>query len=101
MGATGEVYRFKNPLGGDPRPIAVDNIEDAKFFDSKSETIRVEWTAIGVVARSTKPPLDALKDLGYRQKQRLAKKFDIRANQKEATLEEELEPYVKELEEQI
>lgn len=100
-GASGEVYRFKNPLGGDPRPINLESIEEAKYFERKGDVYEVEWTVLGLLAKSAKPPVDALTDLGYRQKQKIAKRFDVKANQKEDELEEELKPYVEELENQI
>lgn len=100
-GPSGELYRMKNPMGGDARPVTVESVPDAKHYDQQGDPFRVEWTALGLIVRSAKPPLDTLKELGYRQKQRLAKQFDIQANQTEEDLEDDLEPYVKELEDKI
>jgi hypothetical protein len=100
-GPSGELYRMKNPMGGDARPVTIEKIADAKHYDQQGDPFKVEWTALGLIARSAKSPLETLKELGYRKKQRLAKQFDIQANQTEEDLEDDLEPYVKELEDKI
>lgn len=88
-------------MGGDARPVTVESVPDAKHYDQQGEPFRVEWTALGLIVRSAKSPLDRLKELGYRKKQKLAKQFDIQANQTEEDLENDLEPYVKDLEDKI
>lgn len=100
-GPSGTRYRMKNPMGGEPRPVDIESIPDAQHFDDQGSPFEVEWTAVGMIARSAKPPLDAFKELGYRQKQRIAKQVGIQANQKEDELEDELGPYVKDLEDQL
>lgn len=88
-------------MGGEPVPVSLDSVVDALHFDDQGSPFVVEWTAVGLLVRSAKPPVDALKELGYRQKQKVAKQFDIRANQSEEDLEEELQPYVEQLENKI
>lgn len=95
-GPSGEVYNFKNPMGGKSRPLTVENVEDVRTFDN-NDAYDVNWTVLGRIATSTKEPVEALRDMGYRKKQQLAKQFDIRANQSADSLEDELQPHVEEL----
>ena len=100
-GPSGELYRMKNPMGGDARPVTIESVADAKHYDQQGDPFKVEWTALGLLVRSAKPPLETLKELGYRKKQKIAKEFGVQASQTEDDLEEDLEPYVKELEDKI
>lgn len=96
-GPSGESYYFRAPRGQEPRPEVIDNVDDALHFDRMGSPYEVEWTGVGKVARSGKKPLKSLKKMGYRQKQALAKEFDIKANQSEDDLEDELRPVVEQL----
>lgn len=107
-GPTDERYHFSKGQGGVPdSPAPVESITDAMYFDA-TEDFRVEWTALGHVARQSQA-LDApttgiesmLTDMGYRQKQKLAKRLGIKAHGTEDELTERLEPEMKRLQEQM
>lgn len=105
-GADGARYRFRNPMGGNPAPVSVRNLEDALSF-AEQDVFEVDWTVQGEVARRVgKHASDAQEALGgltYRQKQRLttALGLDVQGNSKEEELEEALEPAVDEMIRQI
>lgn len=105
-GTEGTYYKFQNPMGGEPRPEPVYNLEDALNF-AKQDVFEVDWTVQGEVARRVGQQVssaqDAMRELSYRQKQRLttALELDVRANSKEDELEEALEPAVEEMLSQI
>lgn len=101
----------KPPSGEDYRiwsgsSVPVHNVDDAQFFDEeKGEIYEVDWTAQGRLMSEVKDDVsdakEALKSLGYRQKQTLAKSFGIKANQTEDELEEELQEVAEELQEDM
>ncbi len=96
-GPSGEVYNLNNPRGGDASPVELDNVRDAEKFEKIGGPYTVEWTSVGKVVRTTEGPLESLKEIGYRQKQKLAKEFGVKANQSESDLEEELQPVVEQI----
>lgn len=107
-GPTDERYNFSRGQGGAPDvPAEVESITDALYFD-RTEDFRVEWTALGHVARQSQA-LDApssgieamLTDMGYRQKQKLAKRLGLKAHGTEDELTERLQPEIERLEEQM
>jgi hypothetical protein len=85
--------------------VSVDNVKDAEYFEG-CEGFAVEWTPTGRVVKATYGPVSSAKkvlkeQLGYRDKQKLAKERGIKANQSEEELEEELEQVVEQLAEQM
>lgn len=101
-GASGERYNFDNPPGSDPLPVAVSSVKDARKM-AENDVFDVEWTAVGHFARtvgeSAKNAGMSLKDMSYRQKQKLVKTLDIdiAGNAPEDELNEAIEPVVEEL----
>lgn len=101
-GESGTEYRFRSPMGGNPRPVAVHNLQDALSL-AEQDVFEVDWTVQGEVAKRVGPSAsnakDALADLSYRQKQRLTStlNLDVKGNAKEDELEEALEPAVEEM----
>lgn len=84
--------------------VEVDDLGDARFFEEKPN-YEVTWTATGTLAERFADGYDeakqALKDLGYRTKQDLAKVAGVKANQSEDELEEELEEFAEQLKHQM
>lgn len=105
-GEEGTYYKFRNPMGGDPQPEAVYNLHDALRF-AEQDVFEVDWTVQGEVARrvgrQVQSAQDAMRELSYRQKQRLttALNLDVKGNSKEEELDEALEPAVEEMLQQI
>lgn len=101
-GESGTEYKFRNPMGGNPSPVAVHSLKDATVLD-RQDVFEVDWTVQGEVARRVGPSAtdahEALSGLSYRQKQRLtsALNLDVKGNAKEDELEEALEPAVDEM----
>lgn len=107
-GPSEERYHFaKGALGAPDQPADVDSVKDALYF-ARHDAFEVDWTAIGRVARMASelegPASDIeamLTEMGYRQKQQLAKSLGLNAGGSEDELEERLEPEVKRLQEQM
>lgn len=101
-GPSGERYHFKNPMGGDARPLAVSSVRDAKAL-AENDVFEVEWMPAGELASTVggaaKSAGKALKDMTYRQKQKLVSSLDadVKGNAPESELEAALEPMVEEL----
>jgi hypothetical protein len=99
---SGEIYRFRNPMGGSPTPISVESLQDAEYFEG-NDIFEVEWTAQGEILRQINGPAssakDALMDLSYRQKQKMvsALGLEVKGNAPKEELEEALEPVVAEM----
>lgn len=95
---SGEMYRFGY------EPPEVSSVSDAEFFEEKPNYV-VEWSAVGTLTRKYSDDYEsmkeAIKDLGYRKKQDLAKSLGIQANQSEDDLEEALEGYAEQLQHQM
>lgn len=87
---SGRSYTF---VRGRPKPI--DNLDDAREM---AKGFEVDWTLHGEIARRTDGSLEqareVVSEMGYRQKQKLAKTVGIKANQSEEDLEEELKEQV-------
>ena len=103
-GPSGERYSFQRTTS-DVEPLSnpVKSVQDAVFF-AQSEVFEVEWTAMGRVARlsqSLEGPATGveamLEELGYNEKQRLAKRLGLKAGGKEDELEERLRPEIEKL----
>lgn len=96
--------RRSSDADADDRPAAVDNVEDALYFD-ELDVFRVEWSPVGKIVKNTEGPVseagEALQNMGYRQKQKLAKSLGIKADGKEEELNERLQPEVDRLKEQM
>lgn len=96
---SGERIRFSRQ---DPQP--VDEIELAREF-ADEPAYKVEWTTRGRLLNEFydegKEVTEAVADLAYRQKQKLAKELGIKANQSEEELKEELEEEVTKLADEI
>lgn len=103
-GPSDERYTFsKGQFGAPDIPAEVYSVEDALQF-ARSDNFRVEWSPMGRIAKLSQS-LDApateigamLSEMGYRQKQNLAKKLGLKAGGTEEELEERLKPEVEEL----
>lgn len=101
-GPSGERYHFDNPPGSDPIPVAVGSVEDARSL-ADQDVFEVEWTAVGHFARtvgeSAKDAGLTLKDMSYRQKQKLVSTLDldVAGNAPEDKLDQAIKPAVDEL----
>lgn len=106
-GPSGATYHFTNPVSGEPTTLAVHSLEDARQFEQQDETFDVEYTAQGQVARMVGDSVanagSVLKELSYRQKQRLTSSLnlEVKGNAPEEELDEALAPAVEEMTEQI
>lgn len=101
-GPSGERYQFRNSMGGGSNSVEIMSVEDARKLDQQ-DVFDVEWTPQGKVARMVAGRVDdtsdVVKELTYRQKQKLvgALDLDIAGNAKEDEIEEALEPVVEEM----
>lgn len=100
-------YKFSYPSGqSGPIPTDIYSVEDAEWFE-RQDVYEVEWTSQGKLARKIGGHVDnakeALEQLGYRQKQKLVKAYEvnIRANAGEEELDEALEPIAEEMVKQM
>lgn len=106
-GVDGTTYHFNKPVSGEATTLPVYSLEDARRFEKQDDTFEVEYTAQGQVARmvgdSISNASSVLKELSYRQKQRLTSglNLDVKGNAPEEELDEALEPAVEEMTEQI
>lgn len=106
-GPSGQTYHFTNPVSGEPTERPVHSLEDARHFAEEDSTFDVSWTAQGRVARmvgdSVSDAGSVLKNLSYRQKQRLtsALNLEVKGNAPEEELDEALAPAVEEMTERI
>lgn len=84
--------------------VPVESVEDAAYFDDH-QSFAVEWTPAGLIARATSGAASSVKDaleaLDYRDKQKLAKEYGIKANRSEEELTEELNEAAEELAQQV
>lgn len=102
-GRDGTLYKFRNPMGGEPIPEPVNSLQDALDFEQVDE-LEVDWTVQGEVARRVgnhaSNAKDALAAMSYRQKQKLVKALGpegVKGNAPEDELEEALQPVVEEM----
>lgn len=99
---TARGYRFKSPSSRNRLPTDVDSVSDAEWFETQ-DVYDVEWTPQGKLARQVGDQVssaqEALEQLGYRQKQRLVKAWEVnvKANAGEEELDEALEPVAEEM----
>lgn len=106
-GPSGQMYHFSNPVSDDPTTLPVRSLEDARHFEQKSDTFELEYTAQGKVANmvgdSVSNASSVLKELSYRQKQRLTSSLnlEVKGNAPEEELDEALEPAVEEMTQRI
>lgn len=88
----------------DDIPVEMDSVEDAAYF-ADLENFEVRWTPLGRLAKATDGHASeaeaALEQIGYRQKQRMAKSLGVRADGSEDELTERLAPEVEDLREQM
>lgn len=107
-GPSDERYQFQKGQRGSPDiPAETDSVEDALYF-AENDTFRVEWTAVGKVAKASQElegPATGiesmLSEMGYRQKQKLAKSLGLKAGGPEDELDERLKPEVEQLQRQM
>lgn len=104
-GPSDERYSWQRRTSGVPdKTVEVENVEDALYFD-ESDVFEVEWSPLGRIAKATESPVTdaqaALKQIGYREKQRIAKAFGLNAGGTESELEERIEPEIETLQEQM
>lgn len=107
-GPSDERYNFQRGVRGESDvPADVSTVKDALYF-ARSDTFRVEWTAMGNVAKLSQEldePADGiesmLSEMGYRSKQRLAKRLGLNAGGTEDELTERLEPEIERLQRQM
>lgn len=102
-GTNGNVYKFRNPMGGEPIPEPVYVLRDALDFEQVDE-LEVDWTVQGELAKrvgvKASNAADALKEMSYRQKQKLVSALEpegVKGNAPEEELEEALQPVVEQL----
>lgn len=95
---TGTVYQFN----GDA--LEVERVDDLREFERKPN-FAVERTPFGKMAEliedESEDVTEKLEELGYNAKQKLAKHFDIKANQSEEDLTNELSDMAEELKKQM
>lgn len=86
-------------------PVPVYDVHDVERFESQQPTFDVSYTVQGWILKEfgtdVSEALDEILDYGYRQKQSIAKRLGIKANQKEEELEEELEEQIQGLQSQL
>ena len=101
-GPSGESYHWRQSDDGSSNSVGVSSLKDAKRFESLG-IFEVEWTPQGKVARmagdSVSGANSVLKELTYRQKQRLTSALDleVKGNAPEEELDEALGPAVEEM----
>lgn len=106
-GPSGRRYRFDNPTTTESPWVDVHTVDDARDLERNDDVFEIEWTVQGEVTRSigdeVSDAADALKDLTYRQKQRLttALGLDVSGNADEARLDDELKPAVQDMAESM
>ena len=104
-GPSGEQYHLVNPMGGSPRPVPVEKKADIQFFERNEPTFGVEWTSMGKLMAKISGPVDSILDeLGYQEKKKVAKEFDVETEESHPTqeeLNEALEPVVEDLRRQM
>lgn len=102
-GPSGEQYKFKNPENN-PRWVDIESIRDAENLAS-NDVYEVDFTPLGTTLVSFEGPMNnidaMMEEMGYHAKQKIAKRFGIKANQKEEDLEEAIRPEVEQLAEQM
>lgn len=105
-GPSGTRYHWNQTTSDDQEPVEVKSLEDAEQFENQS-VFDVTWTPQGKVARMAGDKVSGassvLKELSYRQKQRLtsALDLDVKGNAPEESLDEALAPAVDEMTDQI
>lgn len=107
-GPSKKEYRFTNPMGGSPRPTAVDSVEDAQYFEEQGSPFEVEWTTKGELLKRVSGPAvnaaEAVEEFGYQKKKQLASALGVEPESSHPTseeLNEELEPAVEDLKRQM
>lgn len=105
-GSSGNVYHWNLNDSGESTEVDIPSVQDAEEFDQLG-IFDVEWTPQGKVARMTGDTIrgasSVLKDLSYREKQRLtsALNLDVKGNAKEEELTQALAPAVEEMTDEI
>lgn len=100
-GPSGTSYHWRQSDNGSSE-VSVSSLEDAERFESLG-VFSVEWTPQGKVARMAGDTVSGansvLKELSYRQKQRLTSALDleVKGNAPEEELDEALGPAVEEM----
>lgn len=86
----------------DDIPAEVEEVEDAIYFD-RNDAFRVEWTPLGRLAKAAEGPATeaeaALEQIGYRQKQKIAKSLGLNAGGSEDELDDRIRPEIEQLQE--
>jgi len=105
-GPSGTEYRWSNRVSGESTAVNVAHVEDAERFESLGG-FDVEWTPQGKLVRMAGDTFTEagalLKDLSYREKQRLTSALDleVKGNAPEDELTEALAPAVEEMTDEI
>lgn len=107
-GPSGERYSFQTgQLGAPDSPATVDSVKDALYFEDVG-VFEVDWSAIGRVAKASQSLEEPageigsmLSDMGYRQKQKLAKSLGLKAGGSEEELDDRLRPEIEQLQNQM
>jgi hypothetical protein len=83
-------------------------MEDVEHFERNDSVYDIEWTSTGEIARRVTGPIssvsDVLTEIGYHEKKRIAKALGVEpdtAHPTQEELNEELEPVVKDLQQQM
>lgn len=104
---SGTQYSLSNPMGGSPVETDVTSVEDAVWFERRSDVYDLEWTATGELAKKVHQPAtdakEAIEEIGYHTKKRIAGSLglDVSNNPKQEELDEELEEAVDDLQKQM
>jgi hypothetical protein len=104
-GPSDKRYSWQRTTTGQPDTVEeVDNVQDALYF-AESGVFEVEWSPLGRLAKATEGPVTeseaALEQIGYRQKQKIAKSLGLKAGGSEDELDERIQPEIDRLKEQM
>lgn len=82
----------------------VNSVADAEWFE-RGNSVTVNWTPQGRIILKLRDEVDGtgelLESLAYRSKQKLASAFGIKGNQSEDDLDEQLQPVVEDLQQEM
>ena len=95
-----ETYRFPKRNVDDPW-VDIEDPEDARYFERRNNNIEVEWTALGKI-RSKFSGVEEVLSQGYQAKRSLAADLGLSFEEQpdEDTLDETLEDYIEDLNQQ-
>lgn len=100
----GDEYRFRrysSPENDGREWLAIESTSDAEWLEGQAQ-VEVEWSPMGRLQGKAEDAVEAVKELGYEQKQKLVGEFglDIAKNSSDDELEEALREHVDTLHEE-